>query len=548
MVHKGKGIIRKVIGINTGHNGGCALCIDGKIRIAISEERLTRVKNTPGWLNALKYCLENSGLKLSDIDLVVFSSYRDRLPGKGFDGGLNSFGFPKNRCISVDHHLSHACSTFLTSPFQESVIFVYDSHGNGEDTESFYLGNGSTIKKNGGNPLPDPKKGIVRAYESFTSYFGWTSDEAGKTMGLAPYGDKSKFRKYPVYSQDKEGWFYSNLEDYYSNGVEKLCHRYSLKIPAKFLADKFTNYRNMASWIQGEFERAVVGTVSKLISLTGLSNLCLAGGGALNGVCNRKILQQSGVKNLFIFPAANDAGECIGNALYGYYIYGRNSRRKYIWHDDYLGKTYTPKDILQRLENKRGFRDNTIKNAPDYSFRHINNITQITANLLAKGKIIGWFQGGSELGPRALGHRSILSDPRRKNMKEFLNLKVKGRESFRPFAASVLEEKSKDYFDLNIPSPFMLLVASVKKDKVNEIPAVTHIDGTSRIQTVNSWEGGIFYKLIKNFYKITGVPLVLNTSFNLSGEPIVETPTDAMRCFLRTGMDYLVINDILIKK
>ena len=213
-----------------------------------------------------------------------------------------------------------------------------------------------------------------------------------------------------------------------------------------------------------------------------------------------------------------------------------------------MGKEYSNNDTWQRLINKRGFKDNTVSSAPDYSFEHLNNPARKAAELIAGGKIVGWFQGGSELGPRALGHRSILCDPRRKNMKDILNLKVKKRENFRPFAASVLEEKSSEYFDLDIPSPFMLLVTKVKNNKIKKIPSVVHIDGTCRIQTVNPKNNGVYYDLINNFYKITGVPLILNTSFNLAGEPIIETPTDAMKCFLKTKMDYLIINNILIKK
>ena len=214
----------KVIGVNTGHDGGCVLLEDGKVKVAISEERITRKKTAHGWLSSLFYCLDTSNSTLKDIDLVVFSSYGKRLP-KNFDGGLSKFNFPKEKCISVDHHLSHASSAFLVSPYNKSLIFVYDSSGNDSDTESFYIGEGNKIEKIGGNPLKDPFKGIVRAYEAFTCYFGWNSDEAGKTMGLASYGNKKRFEKYPIYSQTKDGWYYNNLEGFYAEGVENLLKK-----------------------------------------------------------------------------------------------------------------------------------------------------------------------------------------------------------------------------------------------------------------------------------------------------------------------------------
>lgn len=539
--------IKKVIGINTGHNGGCALCVDGKIIVAISEERLTKKKNTAGWMNALTYCLSFASLDLLDVDLVVFSSYRDRLP-KEFDGGLGLFNFPVEKCISVDHHLSHASSVFFTSPFKKSLIFIYDGHGNDSDTESFYVAEGIDIKRIGGNPILDPKNGITRLYEAFTTYFGWTADEAGKTMGLSSYGNHTVFNKFGLYSQNSEGLFFNNLEEYYSIGLEKFIKKNKINCPKKFSEDVVKKYSDMAAWLQKEFERAIIGTIKVLNKKTKINNLCLAGGGALNSVCNRKILNSSEIKKLYIFPAAGDAGQCVGNALYGYHVHGRNPRNKYSEYTDFLGKNYSEQDTLKRLSMKRGLRENTISCAPKFSYQKIDNIEQVTAKLLSKGKIIGWFQNGSELGPRALGNRSILCDPRGKKMKDTLNLKVKGRESFRPFAASVLEEKKEQWFDLDIKSPFMLFVSGVNKDKIKKIPAVVHVDNSCRIQTVNNKQNSKYYKLIKEFYNITGVPLVLNTSFNLAGFPIVETPTDAIQCFLKTKMDYLVIGNILIKK
>ena len=537
----------KIIGVNTGHDGGCALSVDGKIIIAISEERLTRKKCAHGWLNSLFYCLDNSNLTLNDIDLVVFSSYGNQLP-KDFDGGLSKFGFPKEKCISVDHHLSHACTAFLTSPYKKSLIFVYDSSGNNSDTESFYIGESNKIKKIGGNPFDDPFKGIVRAYEAFTSYFGWNSDEAGKTMGLASYGNRLKFEKYPIYSQTKDGWYYNNLEDLYADGVEKLLKKYKISNYKKYSKNSM-EYIDLAAWIQYEFERAVLGTINKLYETTGIDTLCISGGGALNSVCNGMILEKTKIKNLFIFPASSDKGQCIGNALYGHYIYGKQNRQDYIWKSDYTGKNYNSTSTLKSINpESKAFRENVISGASRYKFKVMKNTTKEVAKLIADGKIIGWFQEGSELGPRALGHRSIICDPRRAEMKDILNERVKHREGFRPFAPSILLEKSKEYFNLETPSPFMLLAVNVNEDKCKIIPAVTHVDNTARVQTVTKEDNGVYFDLINEFYKITNVPVILNTSFNLAGEPIVETPKDAMKCFLKTEMDYLVIDNLLIQK
>jgi len=544
--------IKKVIGINTGHDGGCALCVDGRIIVAISEERLTRKKNTSGWINSLLYCLEYANIKLHEIDAVIFSGYKKRLP-KNYDGGLQSLGFPRGRCYAVDHHMSHACSVFFTSKFNESTIFIYDGHGNGEDTESFYFGRGNKIKKIGGNPIKDAQRGISKAYEIFTSYFGWSSSEAGKTMGLASYGTSNKFKQYPIYSQSADGLFANNFSShgYLADRLNDFCKKAGITIPERFSENAVSDYKDMAAWIQSEFEKAVIGDVEQAINMTGNKNLCLAGGGALNGVCNAKLLENSKVENMHIFPAANDSGQCVGNALYGYYVLGENKRKKEsIWANDYYGKTYDNREIGKKLKRRSGFKDDVIPRAHKYELKKykLNEIPEITAKLLSGGKIIGWFQGGSELGPRALGHRSIICDPRKSIMRDVLNKKVKHREEFRPFAASVLAERASDYFELGIESPFMLFVSDVREGKIKKIPAVVHSDNTCRIQTLTKRENGIFYELVNKFYGLTKVPMILNTSFNVAGEPLVETPDDAVKCFLNTEMDYLVMHNYVLKK
>lgn len=538
---------KKVLGLNIGHDGGCSLCINGEIVCSMQEERLNRMKNSYGWLNSLKFCLENANLKLEDIDLVVFSDYNDKVID-GFDGGLSLFGFPKEKCVKADHHLSHASSTFFTSGFEESLIYILDGRGNNNTTESIYVGKGTKIKKISGNNSGNYMRGFIAAYQAFTSYFGWHQDEAGKTMGLAPYGNPDRYSEYKIFEETQDGWYINKLENNTALGLEKFCKENSITVPPKF-STKSMEYADMAAWIQKEFEDVSLKIIKRIQQETGIKNLCMAGGGALNSVINTKILNNTDIENLFIFPASGDSGQSIGNALYGYYILGENERNlDYIWKNDYRKVAYTNDETEKILRRTNEIADLIIPKSPRFSYEKINNITEVVAKLLSEENIIGWFQEGSEMGPRALGHRSILCDARPKDMKDKLNNRVKHRESFRPFAASVLAEKSPEYFEFEKPSPFMLLVVNVREKYRNLIPAITHIDGTCRIQTLTKEDNGIYFDLVTEFDRITGLPLILNTSFNLAGEPIVETPMDALKCFLRTEMDYLVINDYLIRK
>jgi len=537
---------KKIIGINVGHDGGCSLLVDGDIVATMAEERLARVKYAYGWVNSLKYCLEQSKINLSDIDLVVFSDYSDKI-ANGFDGGLSLFGLPKEKCIRVDHHLSHASSTYFTSPFEESLVFVFDAKGNKNSTESVYIARGNNIKKIAENPINNYKKGIVAAYQAFTSYFGWHQNDAGKTMGLSSYGDAKKYSGYPLFNQDKNGLFFNLLENHTARGLELFCKNHNISVPPKFSTDH-NEYKDMAAWIQSEFERVVIATINKFQKETRIKNLCMSGGGALNTVCNTKVLQETDIENLHIFPATGDPGQSIGNVLYGYFIYNNNKREISPWRNDYRKSVYGNTDIKKTLLSIQSIVDLVIPRSPRFTYKKVFNIEKITAKLISENKIVGWFQSGSEIGPRALGHRSILCNPGFKDMKEILNDRVKHRESFRPFATSVLLEKMGDFFEFSLESLFMLLVVPVKKNKIREIPAVTHVDGTCRIQTVTKKDDSLYYNLIKEFYKITSIPMILNTSFNLAGEPIVESPMDALRCFLSTKMDYLVMGDYLIEK
>lgn len=537
---------KKILGINNGHDGGCTLIYDGKVVATMAEERLNRVKYSYGWTNSLRYCLENSNTKLSDIDLVVFSDYSDRLK-KGYDGGLGLLGLQKKKCINVDHHLSHACSVYFTSPFDKTLVLVFDAKGNNQDTESVFVAEGNKVNKIGGNPLKNHEKGIVGAYQAFTSYFGWHQNSAGKTMGLSSYGDADKYKKHLIYAKSDNGMFYNKLDNHTADGVEKFCKRNNISIPDKFLTDA-TIYKHMATWIQSEFERVVISTVKKYQKETGVKNLCIAGGGALNTVCNSKILSETKIENIYVFPAAGDSGQSIGNALYGYFIHSSGNSKKIEWSNDYRIQTHKAKGIEPTIKRFSEITNLVVPKSANIKYKKLLNVAKQTAKLIEKGHVVGWFQGGSEIGPRALGHRSILCDARKKEMKDILNKKVKHREPFRPFAGSVMLEKMQEFFDWEKESPFMLFVVPVKKGRENDIPAVTHVDGTCRIQTVTKKENGLYYDLINEFDKLTGVPLIVNTSFNVAGEPIVETPSDAIKCFLGTDIDYLVIGDYLVEK
>lgn len=535
----------KVAGLNVMHDGGCCLLIDGRVACAISEERLTRKKGARGWLYSLEYCLKATQTALREIDAVIFSSYGDPLPSR-YDGGLSSFGFDHTKCHNLDHHLSHAYSAFMLSPFEEALIVVIDGSGNRGDTESYYVGRGNEIEKIGDNHIKETYRGIGKTYEAFTNFLGWKMVDSGKTMGLASYGDPDAFNSVTLFDMGGDQ-VNSRLKKKYAQGVIEFAEETGLDFGPPFDRGRNQRSRDVAYLIQAELERIVVSLVDFLVRKTGLRNLCLAGGVALNSVANQKILNETPVNNLFIPPPASDKGQGLGNALYGYHnIFGRP--RQSILNHDYFGRRYADDEIELVLTKRPELGGNFLVGSPEFDYEHLSDVVPATAKLLADGNIIGWFQGGCELGPRALGNRSILADPRRKEIKDRLDAKVKFREAFRPYAPSVLSEHSGDFFEIGHPSPFMLLVAKVKESKRKLIPAVVHVDGTARLHTVSKDGNNLFYRLLHEFNKITGVPILLNTSFNRAGEPIVETPRDAMEAFLMTEMDYLVMGNFLVRK
>lgn len=534
---------KTIVGFNTGHHGGCCVINKNKI-IAIAEERLNRKKYSEGYLYSLFYCLKELNISIHDIDLFVSSSYHEELPKK-FQGDLAPLGLDKNKFTSVDHHLSHAYSTYFLSPFDRAIVIVIDGLGNNFDTESYYLANNNLIKKIGGNdPTRSIYKGVGRTYETFTNFCGWSAQEAGKTMGLANYG-RDKYPKIPLYSMNGKEQIESLVEGKYYHAALNFIkeRRLSFRKP-------FSGYLNKdaAFFVQDRTEKIVIELVNRLYKKHKVENLCVAGGVFLNSILNQKVLDKTKIKNLFVPPCCDDTGQAFGNALYGFHKYYKNNKAYALPHP-YLGKEYTDEEILDVLNRKQNIfvLPYEVK-SKSFKFKKCKDICRETAELLAKGKVIGWFQGGSEIGPRALGHRSILCAPFPVAMKQILNAKIKHREKFRPFAPSILKEYLSEYFEMKNNSPFMLKVAKTRRTMWNKVPAIMHVDKTARVQTVTADNNGIYYKLIKSFYKITGVPVVLNTSFNDSGEPIVETPKDAMVMFCKSPMDYLIIGNYLIWK
>jgi|TARA_Y100000310_G_scaffold321577_1_gene379431 carbamoyltransferase len=564
-----------------GHDPGAAIIKDGTI-FAISEERLNKIKHSRHIFPNLSidYCLDAASIKPDDIDLIVIDQIHDRQTydmEKIFYKNIKH-KFSNAKIKIINHHLAHASSAFLCSPFKEAAIMIVDSTGekihshlgSSHEVNSLYYGNGNNIHLIH-KTLKSPNTiGVGKLYATITRKFlNLGRYNEGKTMGLASYGDAEKiFKDIPrnMWYKELNGDFICNPKisfpdlkrKHYSfidlvrrlkrkifNSSKKssdndffekihLSHplrRKEQKLPADY-------YSDMAAVAQAIIEEIFLKISRRLHNITRSENLCLAGGCALNGVSNNKILEDGRFKDMFIQPASSDTGIPLGCALWGYHIYLGN-QRNYVMNTACLGMTYSDDDIRKAIDN----------NKDAVKFYKSDNVSKETAKLISEGNIIGWFQGRSEYGPRALGSRSIICDPSRKDMKDTLNEKVKHREGWRPFAASVLAEHVSKYFKFeNHDSPFMLFVPDIREEKKSLMPSLVHVDGTCRIQSVTQKDNGLYYDLIKEFYKLTNIPLVLNTSFNLAGNPIIETPQDAINCFLSTDIDYLILGDYIVKK
>ncbi len=599
----------KILGISAFyHDSAAALVVEGKVVAAAQEERFTRKKHDPGFpTQAIKYCLDEEGLSLDGLDAVVFydkpflkferllETYYGFAP-KGllsfatampvwikekiflkkilFDElkSIQKYDKRKLKLLFPEHHLSHAASAFYPSPFEKAAIVTLDGVGEWA-TASICLGEKNSIKALKELHFPH-SLGLL--YSAFTYYLGFRVNSGEyKLMGLAPYGESGsqqveayiKTIKSELVEIMEDGSLWLNQKYFnYAAGLRMVKEKkwYSLfgfeKRDSE--AEIEQHHSNLAYAIQQVTEEIILKMAREAKRLTNADFLCLAGGVALNCVANGKLIEEGLFKDIFIQPAAGDAGGAIGAALSAYHIaFGkqRSIESADSMQGAYLGPEYSEKEIERAAK----------KYQAAYShYESFEELSKKVATFIAEGEVVGWFQGRMEFGPRALGNRSILGDARNREMQKKLNLKIKYRESFRPFAPSVLAEDVSTYFNLECASPYMLLVAQVNKTQLNEvpenynqlplmdrlyiersrIPAVTHIDFSARIQTVHKNTNWRYHHLIESFKKNTGTGVIVNTSFNVRGEPIVCNPEDAYRCFMRTEMDYLVMGNFLFEK
>jgi carbamoyltransferase len=549
------------------HDSAAALLKDGVIIAAAQEERFTRIRHDQDFpTQAIKYCLKEAGITMEQVDYVGFydkpmikferilQTYLATWP-KSYPSFMKSvplwlrkklwipsmikkeLGYD-GEVLMVEHHLSHAASSFLVSPYDEAAIVTVDGVGEWAT---------STICKGVGNDITILKEirfphSLGLLYSAYTYYLGFKVNSAEyKVMGLAPYGEpKYVDQVKETISYNEDGSFKMNMKYFsYDYGLEMTNRKFEELFgqPKREPESKLEQFhKDVAMSVQVVTEEIVLRMVRHAHELTGSKNLCMAGGVALNCVANGRVVKETPYKDVFIQPAAGDAGGAVGVATYIYHTVLGNER-KWTWEHAYLGPEYKTDEI-------RTFLD---ENGIVYREFDEDGMLDATVQALVDQKTIGWFQGRMEFGPRALGARSIIADARNPENKTVVNLKIKFRESFRPFAPSVLEEKCSEWFELDIPSPYMLLVADVREGK-RTIPAVTHVDQSARIQTVNEKEHARYYKLIKRFDEKTGCPVIINTSFNVRGEPIVCKPDEAYTCFMRTNMDVLVLDKFVMYK
>lgn len=546
-------------------NGGVCLAIDGEIKMLINEERLNRKQYSPGFKQSINYILDNNNLKIEDIDLFVASSclepkssienVQKQLKDSGFD-------VDEDKIRICGHHLSHALTAYYPSGFDEAIIMVVDGDGNTiademkprtdnvdkfwlneNEHNSYYIGKGDEVEFLERDSTNIGENGFGGFYRYFTYFCGFHGYKfAGKLMGLSAYGYKrDKYKDIKLFELGENGYVKCLLPDidriHSPKMVEDWFREHGLDIKAQQPNEPITEDTEDVSFlVQRELDRALVHKVKYLIKKTGIKNLCISGGVGLNAVSNRAILDNTEIENIFIQPASGDSGQCLGNAYFGILEEdASNLKRNPI--SVYQGRKYTDEEIESALKSK----NESIK----FKKLRFEEISELAAKKIAENKVIAWFQGKSEMGPRALGNRSILANPANKDMKGIINARVKHRESFRPFAPSVLEEKASEWFDIDIPAPYMIMNAQVKQPE--KIPSVTHKDNSARLQTVNHAQNEKYYSLISDVYKITGIPIVLNTSFN-DNEAIVETPEDAVKTFLRTNINYLFLGNYFVEK
>ena len=581
------------------HDAAAALVRDGMLVAAAEEERFTRRKHDARFPEeAIRFCLEAGGVEGRALDLVVFyekpflkferllmsilatvpRSYRlfreamgpwllDKLWVKALI--RERLGVPPGRILFSEHHLSHAASAFYCSPFDEAAILTVDGVGEWA-TASSGVGRGTEINLTSELRFPHS---VGLLYSTFTAFLGFEVNEGEyKVMGMAPYGTPRHLDKvWRLLHVDADGGIRLNTEYFaFHHSRDRAFSDRFLRLfgaprepgsyffteatgfPSYFGArpDNFErqaranqHYADVAASIQAVTEEILLRMVRRLHRETGLPNLCMAGGVALNSVANGRILREGPFERLYIHPAAGDGGGAVGAAFYAYHaVHGKP--RTFVMEHAYWGKEYGPEETARFL-GAQGIAYEC--------FEEEEKLLDRVVDLLQGGKVVGWHQGRFEWGPRALGNRSILADPRRAEMKDIVNVKIKFREPYRPFAPAILADRTEEFFDLpggpiHLPASFMLLVADVWPEKRAVVPATTHVDGSGRLQTVSREISPRYYRLIQRFGEATGVPVLLNTSFNLKGEPIVASPADALATFCRSGLDALVLGDFLVVK
>jgi carbamoyltransferase len=562
------------------HDAAAALLSEGQIVAAAEEERFSRLKHDSDFpAHSIRFCLEAGGLEARELDYVVFYEkpfvvFREAMVHWLLDklwikGRIRSeLGVEPDKILFCEHHLSHAASCFLPSPFQEAAILTVDGVGEWTTTAVGHgRGTDVTITKE----LRFPHS-LGLLYSAFTAYLGFQVNEGEyKVMGMAPYGEpKYADKVHRLIEINDDGSFWLDMGYFsYHYSLEKTFNRKFVELfgpprppeshfftptsgyPSYFgpkppdydeKARQNQYYADIAASIQLVTEEVLLNLARSLHRETGLPDLCIGGGVGLNSVANGRLLKETPFERLFIQPAAGDGGAAMGAALWAYHsLHGKP--REFRLEHAYWGQDYPDREVRSFLEGS---------GIPYTYLEDDEALMGRVVEALMDGQVVGWYQGRFEWGPRALGNRSILADPRRADMKDIVNTKIKFREPYRPFAPSILAERAEEFFDLpgaaeNWPARFMLLVAPVLEDKQEAIPAVTHVDGSGRLQTVHEEQSPRYHRLIKCFEEATGVPAVLNTSFNLRGEPIVTTPANAYNTFSASGMDLLVMDHHLVE-
>ncbi len=578
-----------IIGINAFHADSAAcIVVDGQLITAVEEERFNRVKHWAGFpIESIKYCLNETKLKISDIDQIsinidpkanylekfiflikhrpslnlVLNRFKKKKKYNSIKELINN-EFKEEKFIgkinNIEHHYAHLSSAFHVSPFEEASVLSVDGFG---DFASTAWGHAKATDIKIDNKIFFPHSlGIF--YQALTQFLGFKNyGDEYKIMGLAPYGKPKYVEKLrDIILIKKKGKFELNLDYFkfhkenfnyrWDNGKVEVEDLYTKKIldllgPERKKEEPLNDFhKDLAHSTQKIYEEVFLNILNNLYDKYQNKNLCIAGGCGMNSVANGKIKNNTKFKNIYIQAAPGDAGGAIGAAFASYYQ-NNKERRKFQMRHAYWGTSFNEDQILSCITKNK---ENIEKQNCEYkNISNDNDLNKVVAKEIHDGKVVGWFQGKMEWGPRALGNRSILGDPRRSDMKNILNLKIKRRESFRPFAPSILREHVSNWFENDDEVPFMMKVYQIKENKRQEIPAVTHVDGSGRLQTVYKDTNEKYYDLINEFYKLTNIPILLNTSFN-ENEPIVNKPEEALDCFLRTKMDTLVIGNFIIKR